>query len=207
VSPSGSVLDARTLYTRHISPRITWTGSSYGITVYEYDVDQIVFSRLSPTGEALGSETRIGEDADYDQILAWTGSEFALLRAENRGFHLDNYFISWMDATGVLSAEEDLTHELYGDNHGMYSLIWTGSELGVSWATFGDWGTDSIGTAYLTCYSSDRTRTTPDFEVSDNFVSGDLVPVLWTGSEYLLLGWDDRTGSWEVYMNRLRFCE
>ena len=79
------------------------------------------------------------------------------------------------------------------------SLIWTGSEYGISWCDDRD-GNYEISFARL---DSSGSKIGPDIRVTHNSARSYFPSLVWTGIEYGISWEDDRDGDWEIYFARL----
>lgn len=177
---------------------LEWTGSEY-VAAYYRSSDYIV-ARVSPEGvpvdEILGDATTLRARLE----LAWTGSElrlFASLHDETCG--LGNCLDILMYPVD-LAAGDVLEPVLASHGEGDFIVadsLWTGSEIVLSWYDDTGWGYPG----YITWLAPDGTRVHEDLKLNAP------VDIAWTGSE-VALAWDDwKDGVWNVYMNRIGWCE
>jgi len=117
------------------NPSLVFIGSEYGVSWYDYRDGnyEIYFARIGASGAKIGSDVRITEDAGYSGLpsLAFTGSEYGVSWFDNRDGNEEIYFASMGDDGARLGPDTRIT-EAAGMS--LYpSLVYTGSEYGVSW--------------------------------------------------------------------------
>ncbi len=122
------------------NPSLVWTGSEYGVAWHDYrDEDyEIYFARISPSGLKIGYDTRISINDDYDSLnpsLVWTGAEYGVSWEDYRNGDREIYFAR-ISSSGLKIGND--TRISTNDEHSSSnpSLVWTGSEYGVSWSDF-----------------------------------------------------------------------
>jgi hypothetical protein len=186
-------------------PSIAWSGSEFGVT-WKDDLSggwQVHFTRVSATGTVLGAGSAVtGTDWAGDEApLVWAGSVFGLSWDDTRTADTEVY-ITLLDPTGGrLGTDERLSTTIRDEDDP--SLVWTGSEFGVSWDDFH--GRD----IYFARVSSGGSKLGSEVQVvSTTFGSNvNKASVAWSGSEFGLTWQDDRDGNYEIYFNRIGYCE
>lgn len=117
-------------------PSLAWTGSEYGIAWHDFRDGnwEIYFTRLSATGALMASDIRITNDPAYSgsASLVWNGAEYALCWNDSI-FDSDlEIFFRRMDGDGSLIDDAIRITGAFGNSENP-SLVWTGSEYGISW--------------------------------------------------------------------------
>jgi hypothetical protein len=129
--------------------------------------------------------------------LAWTGSEYGISWDEERDGNYEIYF-AWLDPSGQkIGSDVRVTWDsAYSLNP---SLVWTGSEYGVSWNFFQD-GKHDI---YFARLDSSGNKIGSDLRVTRNPANYSEPFLIWTGSEHTI-SWDDsRSGFYEIYLAQI----
>jgi len=184
------------------SPSLVWTGSGYGVSWQDYrdGSDEIYFTRLDASGAKIGSDVRVTNDSagSLYPSLVWTGSEYGMSWADNRGGNYEIYFAR-LDASGS-KIGSDVRVTNYIATSMRPSLVWTGSEYGVSWYDIRD-GNAEI---YFGRLDASGSKIGSDVRVTDYDTLSSAFPRLaWTGSEYGLSWRDTRDGNSEIYFVRI----
>lgn len=117
-------------------PSLAWTGSEYGIAWHDFRDSnwEIYFARLSATGALMASDIRITDDPAYSgsASLVWNGAEYALSWNDSKFDDDLEIFFRRIDGDGSLIDDELRITGAFGDSEHP-SLVWTGSEYGISW--------------------------------------------------------------------------
>ena len=184
-----------------VYPSLVWTGSGYGLSWFDSrdGNNEIYFARLDASGAKIGSDVQVTNDSAYSRYpsLVWTGSEYAISWADNRDGNYEIYFAR-LDASGAkIGAEVRVTNEITTSMHP--SLVWTGSEYGVSWYDIRD-GNAEI---YFARLDASGTKIDSDVRLTNAAGSSSDPSLVWTGSEYGVSWYDDRDGNAEIYFARL----
>jgi hypothetical protein len=182
-------------------PSLAWTGSGFGIS-WEDNRDgnyEIYFARVSAAGVKLGPDLRVSGEAanSFRPSLAWTGSEFGVSWQDLRDGNYEIYF-QRVSAAGVkLGAELRLT----GNTAYSYlpSLVWAGSEFGVSWYDYRD-GNDEI---YFMRVSAAGAKIGADYRVTSAAGISAVPSLVWDGLEFGVSWYDNRDGNNEIYFARI----
>ena len=180
----GSVVNYTTSYDGGASAgAMIWTGSEYAVTYLGEPLnpppgigeDISWFTRLSPSGEPLGSLNLLPSAYSGLQALAWTGSQFIVGS------------IVRFDPDGGNAAE------VY-PGHYNTSFAWTGSELGTLWY-------DAAGNLVFGRVSPLLSPVGTELRLSSNAeTNSDLV---WTGSEFVVAYSDTRNERSEIFLSRI----
>jgi hypothetical protein len=117
-------------------PSLAWTGSEYGVAWHDFRDSnwEIYFARLSATGALMASDIRITNDPAYSgsASLVWNGAEYAMSWNDSM-FDSDlEIFFRRIAGDGSLIDDELRITGAFGDSEHP-SLVWTGSEYGISW--------------------------------------------------------------------------
>jgi hypothetical protein len=185
-------------------PSLAFTGSGFGVawTDERHDHEEIYFATISATGSAVGTSIRITTSAtdrdSTDPWLVWTGSEFGLAWAD---FEPGNQqiLVARLDATGSRTASDVQLTTTSGASSGP-SLVWTGSEYGVSWIDKRD---TVRGQTYFARLDVDATAIGSQLRVVDTGDACYETTAAWTGSEFGVTWLDWRNGRAEVYLARI----
>ena len=179
---------------------LVWTGSEYGL-VWSDDRDgnyDLYFTRLDADGTKIGTDVRIAEipDSSWGARVVWTGDEYGVVW---RDHVLGTWAILFatLDSLGnlvELRAVTDGTYEAYHP-----SVTWTGSEYGISWQDQRH-GNNEI---YFARLDSTGSKIGSDVRVTTDGASSAVPRVAWTGSEYVMVWYDNRPGNFEIYFARL----
>jgi len=150
--------------------------------------------------DKIGSDVRITNDAsssDYPSLV-WTGSEYGVIWRDYRDGNYEIYFARISASGTKICADVRITNG--GNNWQGPSLVWTGSEYGVSWDD-GRNGTDEI---YFARISADGTKIGADVRITNDANGSEYPSLAWTGSEFGV-SWDDsRDGDIaEIYFARI----
>jgi len=132
--------------------------------------------------------------------IAWTGNEYGIAWSDFRDGNFEIYFAR-MAADGT-KLGADVKVSASGSSAYGPSLVWTGTQYGVSWTDNRD-GNYEIYFARLNASGVKQgadVRITNDAENSVAQESGSLA---WSGNEYGVAWTDDRDGNTEVYFARI----
>ena len=181
-------------------PSVAWTGSRHGV-VWQDDRDgnaEIYFARLDASGVKMGTDVRVTNATGSSTLprIVWTGQEFAVVWIDRRDGVPRPYFRR-LGLSGNPIGGEVVVSSTPGSPYSDWaSVVWTGSEYGVAFATGSDGvvvvsrlgaAGQPLGAPFLV--------TRPSFQFS--MINPSLV---WTGTEYGLV-WSD--GDEETYLTRL----
>ncbi|HUT51877.1 MAG TPA: MopE-related protein [bacterium] len=198
------------------SPSLVWTGSQYGVSWQDFRNDgdglcdsgsgtmdcnyEIYFARISSAGAKLGSDVRITSNADISEFpsLVWTLSEYGVSwDASPDGFFGDIYFARISSAGAKIGSDVRITSSANGS--GGPSLVWTGSQYGVSWEDPGDNNYE----IYFARISSAGAKLGSDVQITSATNASRFPSLVWTTSEYGV-SWDDyRDLNNEIYFARI----
>jgi len=200
---TSSIIDVSTAGGVSQKPKVAWTGSEYGVAWEDDRLGdyEIHFRRLSATGSLLGSELRVtNATGDDEQVsLEWTGSEFGLAWSGDRGGGGPIIYFASVSPTSILTTS-DLSVSASGGTVEWPSLVWTGSEWGVSWGDNRYGGGYEIAMNTVNAAGTTAGTTTRITSAS----GGSHYPSLtWTGSEYAVSWMDMRTGTFLIYIAML----
>jgi hypothetical protein len=182
-------------------PSLVWTGSEYGVAWQDHrdGNEEIYFARINSTGDRMGSDVRITADpaASGGPSLVWGGSEYGVSWTDMRDGNQETYFARIASDGVKIGADIRITDD--SSYSSLPSLVWSGSEYGVSWRD----GRDGNPEVYFGRISNTGVKIGTDVRITnDPNISWDH-SLVWTGSEYGV-GWDDnRDGNWEIYFARI----
>jgi len=192
ISASGAKIgsDVRITNDANLSrdPSLAWTGSEYGVSwVDDRDGNfQIYFARISTDGTKIGADIRITNDANGSSgpSLAWTGSEYGVSWRDYRDGNDEIYFARISASGTKVGADVRITNDSNWSE--LPSLVWTGSEYGVSW----DDDRDGNYEIYFAHISASGTKIGADVRITNAAYDSSYPSLAWTGSEYGV-SWED----------------
>jgi hypothetical protein len=197
----GSEIRVTTADSDSLEPSLVWTGSGYGVCWYDYrdGNSEIYFAKLDATGNKIGSDIRItySAGASYRPSLTWNGREFGVSWYDYRDGNYEIYFARLDFDGNKLGTDSRITNDS-GSSYNP-SLIWTGSEYGISWYDSRD-GNYEI---YFARLDDPGNKKGSDVRVTNNHSSSYRPSVSWTGNEYGISWYDNRDGNPEIYFARL----
>jgi hypothetical protein len=181
---------------------IVWTGTQFGATwhaVVGPNQYEIFFTRLSPTGQHLGSNVNLSEADGFSTLpaVAWTGTEFGVAWYDNRDGNYAVYFRR-LDAEGnklgpalrIIDSASSSTHP---------DLVWNGDSYGLSFRDYRE-GNPKVHFVRLDPLG---VKLGTEQRVSDSASIVYSPRLVWTGTEYGV-AWDDRRhGDAEIYFTRI----
>jgi hypothetical protein len=177
-------------------PSLAWTGIQYGVS-WQDDRDgndEIYFTRLDSSGSKIGSDIRVTSDDDSSSggpSLVWTGSEYGIAWQDTRHGPASEIYFTRLDSSGEkLGSDIRISYSV--NSSGSSSLVWTGSEFGVSWSDSGP-----PTEIYFARLDSTGSKQGSDVYVND----GSVYSLTWNGSEYGI-AYEYQSGS-EIYISRL----
>jgi hypothetical protein len=184
---------------------IAWTGSQYGVCWIDdrHGTREVFFARVAPDGAMVGSDVRVTSDAAMaaSAALVWTGSQFGLVWTSDRDGNREVYFARLAPGGALAGSHVRVTTAV--NDSDFPDIAWTGSEFGVAWNDE-RMAVDS-GSPYFVRISVAGVIVGPELQVATH---RSIMPSLqWTGSEYGVTWEDDRFGSFEIFFNRIGFCE
>jgi hypothetical protein len=176
---------------------LTWTGSEYGLSWIDHrNLNyEIYFVRLDSSGNKIGSNRRVTYDdsESYYPSLVWAGSEYGLSWRDDRDGNYEIYFARLDSSGNKISPDIRVTYDDLGSYYP--SLVWAANEFGISWEDDRD-GNKEI---YFVRLDSSGSKIGVDIRVTDDSESSEEPSLLWTGSEYGLSWYDNRSGNHEIY--------
>src|SRR6185436_7179296 len=200
VSRNGTLLGPATRVTGSIwvarVPSLVWTGSEYAVT-WDGQLSRngawgIYLSRFTQTGLKIGPDLPVSTTgSEGDASLVWTGTGFGVTWFDNRdGDHPEIYFAR-LDATGNRIGSDVRVTNDPGDSF-LPSIVWTGSEFGVSWDDRRE-----TRDVYFARLDAEGGKLGEDLRVSHEPDESLLSRLVWTGSEYGIswTGYSDFFGS------------
>ena len=183
---------------------LAWTGSEFGVSWMDYRDNfdgEIYFARISSSGAKIGADVRITNATGGREYpsLVWTGSEYGVSWEDNRDGNFEIYFARISGSGTKIGADVRITND--ANYSGILSLVWTGSEFGVSWMDDRD-GNDEIE-IYFARISASGTKIGADVRITNDANDSYFPSLAWAGSEYGVCWMDHRDGNWEIYFARI----
>jgi hypothetical protein len=181
-------------------PSLVWTGSEYGVSFSDKrdsDNPEIYFARLDSSGNKIGSEVRVTFDyeASGTSSLVWTGNEYGVSWMQHISFEFYSIYFARLDSSGNKIGSDVRVTNAYP--YSLYpSLVWTGTEYGISWEDRRDGNFREI---YFARVDSSGSKIGSEIRVTYDSANSYSPSLVWTGSEYGI-SWSD---SWEIYLARL----
>lgn len=187
---------------RQSSPVLKWNGSEFGLVWTDYRFSpnrEIYFHRLSASGQLVGPEVRVTNDAADSAWpdLAWNDldHEWAVVWHDARDGNAEVYF-KRLDAQGnLLGNDVRLTNA--GGFSGYASIDWNGYQYGVSWQD--DRAAANKPAIYFAQVSASGRKNGSDLQLSSGSGSSTYTTALWNGSTFAFCWRDDRDGNTEIY--------
>lgn len=188
LAPSASISDAA------IYPwagRIVASGRDWGIvwTDSRTGVDQVYFTRFSPTGAKVGNDTQVSSSAlgSSNPALAWSGSGYGVVYGAQTG-SMSAVTTRVLDALGYVQSEES---RLQGVSAGswLYDIEWAGAEYGVIWDDY----RHGAGEIYFARASADGARIGTEVRLTNNPATSNRAVLAWGGAEFGVAWFDERT--------------
>ena len=184
-------------------PSLVWTNYEYGVSWKDTrdGNEEIYFARISAAGAKLGSDVRItnaiNDSRNPSLVWNWTGSEYGVSWHDQRDSVYEIYFARISASGNKIGADVRIT---YAANWSYVpSLVWTGSEYGVSWTDARDDGGDT----YFARISGAGTKIGSDVRITNDANESHYPSLAWTNSEYGVSWHDNRDGNWEIYFARI----
>ncbi len=132
-----------------------------------------------------------------DVSVAWTGSEIGASWHDTRDGDSEIYFARITTAGTRMGLDVRVTS---ATGHSLSpSMVWTGSEYGLSWYDTRDGNYE----VYFTRLAPEGTKVGPDVRVTSDGGESLKPDLAWSGSEYGVSWHDNRDGNREVYFARL----
>jgi hypothetical protein len=183
-------------------PSLVWSGSEYGVSWDDTrnGNHDIYFARISANGTKIGSDVRITNNANHNSwypSLRWSGSEYGVSWNDTRDGNNAIYLALISDTgTKIGSDFRIMSDPLIKES---FSLIWTGSEYGVTWNDAGHGAWD----IHFPLSSASGTKIRSDVRITSDPNRSRFPSLAWTGSEYGV-SWDDwRENNDEIFFARI----
>ncbi|MDI7266706.1 MAG: MopE-related protein [Myxococcota bacterium] len=181
---------------------LTWTGTQFGVawTDDRWGNLEIMFARLDNTGTRIGSELRVTADtnASNSPSIVWAGSSaFGLAWGDSFDGDSEVYFAR-IAADGTPIGSWRRISNAAGDSLDP-RLAWGGRHFAVAWYDRRDGNLEIYGARI----SASGVRAGPEVRITTS-AGNSAYPVPAGIDPVFGVAWyDDRSGSWEVYFNRL----
>jgi len=208
VSAAGALIGSALRVTNQASfsydPSLCWTGSEFGLAWEDYRDGnyEIYFARVSASGAKVGLDTKItaGASYSYDPSLAWSSmnGQYGLAWHDLRDGNYEIYLTRLSQAGVKLALDKRITFDAAASYYP--SLVAAGSEYGVAWQDKPDGNDDEI---YFARIAADGDTLGGAVRVSFADDSSQVPSLAWSGTEYGVAWADRRSGSSEVYFERL----
>jgi len=183
-------------------PSLAWTGIEYGVS-WDKGSDaansELYFTRLDSSGNKIDGDIRItnASGQSYASSLAWNGTEYGVAWCDNRDGNFEIYFARIDSLGNKISSETRITNN--GNNSRCPSLVWNGSEYGVSWYDDRD-GNEEI---YFARIDASANKIGSDIRITNAAGRSYYPSLVWTGTEYGVSWHDDRDGNATIYFARI----
>jgi hypothetical protein len=184
-------------------PSLVWTGSGYGAAWVDRRnglPQQIYFARLDRYGDKVGSDLRVspGPQIEFDQSLAWTGSEFGVVWRDWRPQATDDLYLARLDGSGQKMGPDVRVTDSPGASANP-SLVWAGSQYGLSWTE----NYDGHSEIYFQRLYPDGIRIGDVVRLTRSEYPSTVPSLAWNGSLFGV-AWQHYDGvNWQVYFTRL----
>ncbi|HUT53750.1 MAG TPA: hypothetical protein VM658_10180 [bacterium] len=182
--------------------RIAWTGSEFGAmwTGLAGNRD-LIFTRLSADFSNLGPNLMVaGNSGTPDELsLLWTGSEFGYAHGFDNLYEVRLGTFGLDGSTAGPPLVVSTTYYKYYSNN-RASLAWTGTEFGLAWPDNRD---GPIEIYFARINADGNTVIGPELRLSHDATNAISPAAAWTGSEFGVAWYDDRTGTSEIYFTRV----
>ncbi|MBW2263438.1 MAG: hypothetical protein JRG91_15845 [Deltaproteobacteria bacterium] len=184
-------------------PRISWTGSQYGIAWHRGVIadTEIYFARVGADGAMIGTELRVTTAVRLSSYadIAWTGSAWGLV---------------WQDSRRPLGGEDVYFQHVGGDGAlvgGNVQVIrlnaalsfprmtWSGSEFAIAWAD----NPEGNFEVYFARLDGTGSMVGSELRLTSAAENSGTASIVWTGSEYAIAWVDARDGNNEIYLARV----
>lgn len=225
ISPTGDKISRNVRISevpvRSSHPSLVYTGSVFAVA-WQGEVDskdEIYFTRIHSSGVEIGTgDVRITKKAlkspsvileksgcpvvinpanPEDPSLVWTGSEFAVAWVDFRHDNYEIYFTRISPKGEKIGSDIRITKNPSDSEYA--SLVWTGSEFGLTWRDY--W--DENWYVHFTRISSTGKTIGSTVRVSDEGNESLLPSLVWTGSEFAV-AWQSRKDEKDgIYFTRI----
>lgn len=211
------------------SPSLAWNGSEFMVVWADHrdSIPELFLSRIDSSGSKISEHRITSDDSGLSDCpsISWTGSELGVSWTDDRDFNNEIYFIRVStngdtvgNALRVTSANAQSEHS---------SLVWTGSEFGVSWVDFrddsddycdpGSSSSDCNFEIYFARISAAGVKIGSDQRITSDSAESRKPSLAWTGSEFGV-SWEDMRDdgddvcdeymgtmdcNWEIYFARI----
>ncbi len=181
-----------------------WSGTQFGL-VWQDKRDnangEIYFAALNKTGVRLGADVRVTTTTGVDAhpALAWNGTRYGLVYADNTGGNYEIYF-RLLEANGTpVGNPIRITNAANASD--WPDLVWTGSFFGLAWED----ERSGVGKedVYFQKLDASGNKVGPEIQVTTDGAR-QMAPILkWTGTDFGVVWTDTRFTQREIYFRRL----
>ncbi len=180
---------------------LVWNGSEYGLAWQDIQSAawEIYFAQLDSSGKKIGSETRVTNSSknSTQASLVWTGSEYGVAWEDSRMGDYEIYFARLDSSGSKIGSDVRVTNFLW---HSLFvSLVWTGSEYGLSWEDSRNFNKE----IYFARLDTAGNKIGFDTRITNNSASSVYASLAWDGTEYGISWEDTRDGNSEIYFARV----
>ncbi len=181
-------------------PSIGWRGSEYGV-VFRSDrngTNDLFFARLQPTGVKIGVDRLVRGGGDCSApSLVWAGPLWGVAWQETLTGGEEEIYFTRVDTGGYPETPQRITNA--AGFSGFPSLVWSGSEYGLSWQDARISGNE----IYFARLDSTGSKIGADVRLTVSFGSAYAPSLGWTGEEFVVSWHDTRGGNRDVYTARV----
>jgi len=164
-----------------------------------------IFSTLVFVSQAMADWGKIGPDMritnasgdSWYSSLVWTGTEFGVSWQDRRDGNDEIYFARIDSSGNKIGSDVRITNDVGGSGHP--SLVWTGTEYGVSWYDNRDGNTE----IYFARIDSTGAKIGTDMRITNDAGLSENPSLAWANTEYGVSWIDNRDGNTEIYFARI----
>jgi hypothetical protein len=182
-------------------PSLTLAGSEYAVswTDNRDSNEEIYFRRLDSSGTPIGSDLPVTDSSGRSRYpsIASNGLDYGIIWHDNTVGNYELYF-RLVSGAGTLLGTELRVTEATADSL-TPSLVWTGTEYGVSWHDF----RHGAGEIYFDRISETGTLLASNIRLTNEISESLRASVVWNGSGYGVSWSDYRNANYEIYFNRI----
>jgi hypothetical protein len=209
----GSSLTIDSVPVAYDGSSIQWTGSQWGVAMEYANMyfESIYMQRITGAGSAIGSAVMLtgyyGPTglSSLQPSIAWNGSEYGMAFTDRRpaGGYTDVFFMRVGADASMPAGDVNLTGT-FPDSNGP-SIVWNGSEYGVSWCE----NVSGNYYVYFTVLDTDGARRISDIQISVTpFLYTTRSRMVWSGSEFGIVWNTPLYGpGGPVVFSRIGYCE
>jgi hypothetical protein len=186
---------------RSICPSIAWDGSDYGIIWQQGSPgsQEGYFNKVDNFGNVIVPKKRLTTGGNYSIVgnHIWNGKAYAMVWPDNRKARRDTFFARFDKDGNLLTEEICFICNMESSFGG--SIIWTGSDYGITWQDFRD-GNNEI---YFVKADKNGNKTTDEIRITNDLADSIGSQIVWTGSEFGIFWMDNRDGDYKLYFAKV----